>query len=97
MTPKPQANKTIDGLPKVWSWEDFNNIDGVSGMDTRRAGFLLFDFINMFYIVNFQIIQSSGDGRNERITIVYVAPHKYKDGEVEEKWYEYIKAWKGTH
>lgn len=75
----------------TWAWQDFNHISLKGGMDSRRAAFLLFDFLNMFHIEKFEIIESSGGFQSQSITIVYVEPAKYKDGEIEDKWYEYIK------
>ena len=74
----------------VWKWQDFNYI-AIGNTDSRRAAFLLYDFLNMFHIDKFQVIASFGEHQNQSITIVYVEPTKYRDDEIEDRWYEHIK------
>lgn len=74
----------------IWSWQDFNYISLKNGMDSRRAAFLLYDFLNMFSIKEFRIIQSDKNFQNTAITIVYMEPPENKR-DIEDEWYEYLK------
>lgn len=74
-----------------WEWFDFSYISSADRMDSRRAAFLLYDFINMFNIEDFKILSSFGEFQNQRIEIAYIKPSKYKDDEIEDLWYEHIK------
>ncbi len=75
----------------AWAWANFDYISLKGGMDSRNAAFLLYDFLNMFGIKDFHIVSSNGEFQNQSISIVYIEPPKYKDGEIEDKWYEHIK------
>lgn len=74
-----------------WEWADFNYLSLKNGMDSRRAAFLLYDFLNMFGIEKFQIVSSNGNFQNQSISIVYQVPEGYTEEQVSDKWYEHIK------
>lgn len=76
---------------EIWSWADFKYVSLKDGMDSRRAAFLLYDFLNMFSIIEFQIVSSDGNFQNQSISIVYRQPVGYEEGEIEDIWYEHIK------
>ncbi len=80
-----------------WFWMDFEYISGKSKMDSRRAAFLLFDFINRYSIEQFQVIQTDGEWQNARITAVYQMPKGWDEDKLEEDWADFIENWKEKH
>ncbi len=80
-----------------WHWEDFSYAPSKSGMDSRRAAFWLYDFINLFGISTFHIISSTGEFNTQSITIVYSMPNGLDENKVYEKWKDYRNKWKESH
>lgn len=77
-----------------WKWIDFSLVKHSSGRDSFRASHQLYEFITMFGIDDFKVIQQDGEWQNASIEAVYKSPEKYKKDEVEDKWYEYLESWK---
>lgn len=78
----------------MWKWIDFSYVGKEDKMDSYRASHQLFEFINMFDIEDFKVVQQDGEWQNARIEVVYRVPNKYKADEVEDKWYEYLGNWR---
>ena len=81
----------------MWGWQDFSYLGGKSKMDSRRAAFLVFDFINEFEINDFKVVRSSGDWQNQRIEIVYKIPKGRTVEQIDDAWYEYTEKWVEEH
>lgn len=84
-----------DSKSTEWYWQDFNYISGKSRMDSRRAAFLVYDFVNMFNIEDFKVLSSDGEWQMKTIEIVYRTEQDPE--EIENKWYEYLEEWKEKH
>lgn len=73
-----------------WYFQEFSYV-AIGNMDSRRAAFLLYDFINIFDIEDFKVIQSDGEWQKTRIEIVYKQPEGYVHDEIEDRWYKHLK------
>ena len=81
----------------IWGWQDFSYVSGKSKMDSRRAAFQVFDFINEFGIEQFQVVSSNGDWQNQRIEIVYKVPEGYTHDKIDDLWYLELQKWVEAH
>ena len=80
-----------------WEWMDFSYKSGKSGMDSYRAAFQVYEFITMFNIEQFAVIQQDGEAQNARIEIVYRPPRGVATDDLESLWSHHLKTWSETH
>ncbi len=81
----------------MWYWMEFSRIDGESRMDSRRASFLLYDFVREYGIEHFQVIGMSSEWQNQRIEALYRLPSGMTEEQVEDGWQEYKETWRREH
>lgn len=81
----------------LWQWMDFNYQSGDSGMDSYRAAHQVFEFITMFDIEQFEVIQRDGEWQKARIEIAYKASGDLSIEAIENAWYAHLKEWKEKH
>lgn len=81
----------------LWQWMDFNYQSGKSGMGSYRAAHQVFEFVQMFDIENFVVIQQDGEWQNARIEISYKASGDLTIEQIEAAWYAHLEEWKEKH
>lgn len=80
-----------------WEWADFSYLGSEDKMWARRAAFLLYDFVNLFDIDEFKIVNSTGETTNQRIEVVYKKPDWFDDEEIDDVWHNYLQEIAETH
>ena len=83
-----------DAALAKWKWMDFYCLDSKTG-DNRRAAFQVHDFVNLFNVEEFVVVEQRGEFLNATIEILYRS--SITEDEIENKWYEYITDWREKH
>lgn len=84
-------------MSDLWGWQDFNYLGGKSGMDSRRAAFLLYDFVNKFGVDDFKIVSTEGNFQNQALQVIYKIPKGYTDDQIEDLWHAELERWVEAH
>lgn len=80
-----------------WQWMDFNYQSGKSRMGSWRAAHQVFEFVSMYNVESFVVIQQDGEWQNARIEIAYMPSGDLTVEQIEASWYAYLEEWKEKH
>jgi hypothetical protein len=81
----------------LWQRMYFSYQSGKSRMDSYRAGHQVFEFITMFDIPEFVVIQQDGEWQNARIEIAYKGNGDLPIEAIEAGWLAHLEEWKEKH